>query len=75
MAGSIYLDPSIDKSILTRLHLPRVEAFNALTSRERQVLQLIAEGLTNRKIAEKLGLAVKTVDTHRMRLMKRTGHP
>lgn len=42
-----------------------------MSSRERQVLQLIVEGLTSRKIAEKLGLAAKTIDTHRMRLMKK----
>ena len=71
LAGTIYLDPQIDTSILTRLALPQTDVYDTLTRRERQVLQLIAEGLTNRKIAERLGSAVKTVDTHRMRLMQK----
>ena len=43
--------------------------YEQLTPRERQVLQLIAEGQTSRKIAEALSLAVKTVDTHRNNMM------
>jgi len=73
MAGTLYLDPSIGTSILKSLHKPWRDVYETLTTRERQVLQLIAEGLTNKKIAEKLGLAVKTVDTHRMRLMRKLG--
>jgi DNA-binding NarL/FixJ family response regulator len=42
-----------------------------LTPRQREVLQLIAEGQTNREIAHTLGISVKTVETHRMKLMKR----
>jgi DNA-binding CsgD family transcriptional regulator len=42
-----------------------------LTTREQQVLDLIAQGKTNRAIAEELNLAVRTVDTHRTRLMKK----
>jgi two-component system, NarL family, response regulator NreC len=71
MAGAIYLDPAIDKGVLARLHQPRKDAYDTLTPRERQVLQLIVEGLTNRKIAERLGLSIKTVDTHRARLMNK----
>jgi DNA-binding NarL/FixJ family response regulator len=71
MAGTIYLDPGIDKGVLAQLHQPRKDAYDTLTPRERQVLQLIVEGLTNRKIAERLGLSIKTVDTHRARLMNK----
>jgi DNA-binding NarL/FixJ family response regulator len=42
-----------------------------LTLREREVLQLIAEGNTTKAIATKLGLSVKTVETHRAQLMER----
>ncbi|MCS6914872.1 MAG: response regulator transcription factor [Myxococcales bacterium] len=42
-----------------------------LTPRERQVLQLVAEGYTNRQIAHLLGLSPKTVDTHRTSLMRK----
>ena len=44
----------------------------ALTAREREVLQLIAEGLTTKQVAAKLGLSVKTVETHRRQVMEKT---
>jgi two-component system response regulator NreC len=44
---------------------------NALSSREREVLQLIAEGKTSREIAEILNLSVKTVQSHRTNLMQK----
>lgn len=68
--GTVYLDPRIDKRLMLRLRMPKVDAYESLTPRQRQILQLVSEGLTNRKIAETLGIAPKTVDTHRMRLMK-----
>ena len=42
-----------------------------LTSRQREILQLIAEGRTTKEIADLLYISVKTVETHRMQLMKR----
>lgn len=44
-----------------------------LTRREREVLQLLAEGHNNRKVADRLGLSVKTIETHRARLMRKLG--
>jgi DNA-binding NarL/FixJ family response regulator len=44
-----------------------------LTPREREVLQLVAEGQTNRQIASRLGLSPKTVDSHRTNLMRKLG--
>lgn len=44
-----------------------------LTNRQREILQLIAEGYTSREIAEKLDVARKTVETHRAQLMQRLG--
>ena len=46
---------------------------DVLTPRQRQVLQLIAEGRGTREIAERLHLSVKTVETHRAQLMNRLG--
>jgi DNA-binding NarL/FixJ family response regulator len=46
---------------------------NALTPREREVVQAIAEGLSNKEIARRLGISVKTVETHRGALMRKIG--
>lgn len=48
-----------------------VDDLEHLTPREREILQLIAEGHTNKAIGERLGLAAKTVDVHRTNLMKK----
>ena len=47
------------------------EPFAQLTSREREVLVLIAEGQSNKEIADKLGIGVRTIETHRERIMRR----
>jgi two-component system nitrate/nitrite response regulator NarL len=49
------------------------EPFAHLTSREREVLVLIAEGQSNKEIATKLGIGVRTIETHRERIMRRLG--
>jgi two-component system, NarL family, nitrate/nitrite response regulator NarL len=49
------------------------EPFAQLTSREREVLVLIAEGQSNKEIADKLGIGVRTIETHRERIMRRLG--
>ena len=46
-------------------------AYSVLTNREREVLQLIAEGMSTKKIAKELHLSVKTIEWHRSRLMKK----
>lgn len=67
--GEPYLGPGISRSVLLRIGRGLKDSYEQLTTRERQVLQLIAEGRTNREVADSLGLAVKTIDTHRTRLM------
>jgi DNA-binding NarL/FixJ family response regulator len=47
------------------------EPFSQLTSREREVLVLIAEGKSNKEIADGLGIGVRTIETHRERIMRR----
>ncbi|MFP4107140.1 MAG: response regulator [Phycisphaerae bacterium] len=69
--GELYLGPGIPKGVLQRVGQADSDPYKRLTTRERQVLQLIAEGKTNRQIAQELDLAVKTVDTHRTRLMRK----
>lgn len=68
--GELFLGPGIPRTVLDYMS-DTGDPYETLTTRERQVLQAVAEGKTNRLIAEQLGLAVKTVDTHRMRLMRK----
>jgi DNA-binding NarL/FixJ family response regulator len=69
--GDLYLGPGISRKVLERIGDVSGDPYDKLSTRERQVLQLIAEGKTNRMIGEMLGLATKTVDTHRTRLMRK----
>jgi len=46
-------------------------AHQSLTDREREVLSLIAEGLLNKQIADRLGIGVRTIETHRERIMRK----
>lgn len=70
----IYLSPATNKFLITdylgRMSRPAGPS-ERLTSRQREVLQLIAEGSTSKEIARQLDLSVKTVATHRMQLMER----
>ena len=68
----LYLGSGVPRAVLNQLAAGRGgDPYDRLTPREREVLQLIAEGNTNRQVAEMLGVAVKTVDTHRARLMRK----
>jgi two-component system, NarL family, response regulator NreC len=69
--GEIYLSSRVSRAVvkayLTRSDLPT----DPLTSREREILQLISEGQTTKEIAWRLGLSAKTVESHRIRLMRK----
>lgn len=54
-------------------HLRAGNPIASLTKRERQILQLVASGLTVRTVADRLGLAPSTVDNHKARIMKKLG--
>lgn len=76
--GETYLSPAISKRVVedyvkrTGAGGPTaVAAGPALTPRQREILQLIAEGLSTKEIAHRLGVSVKTVETHRAQLMDR----
>jgi DNA-binding NarL/FixJ family response regulator len=72
--GGTWLDPSISKAVVDALVRGQVpEPFELLTPRQREVLQLVAEGRSTKEIANALGLSGKTVETHRAQLMKRLG--
>ncbi len=74
MEGETYLSPPISRQVVEG-YVQRVgaeqPAADHLTPRQRQVLQLIAEGLSTKEIAYRLELSVKTVETHRAQLMER----
>jgi DNA-binding NarL/FixJ family response regulator len=73
-AGMSLLDPAITASVLTRLREGRREPFSQhLTPKEEQVLDLVAEGLTNRQVAERLGVAEKTVKNYVSTLLGKLG--
>ena len=70
--GKLYLSPTISESVMNMLMSPPREGNvddNPLTAREREVLQLIAEGHTNSSIANTLTISVKTVEKHRANIM------
>ena len=69
--GQTYLGPNVSAAVLERVRRGGKDPYETLTTRERQVLQMIAEGKTNRQIAAELAVSVKTVDTHRLRLMRK----
>ncbi len=78
--GDALLAPSITRRLLDRfvdsLSAPearRSDIIGALTEREVEVLKLVARGLSNAEIAEKLFIGVKTVDTHRSNLYQKFG--
>jgi two-component system response regulator NreC len=69
--GEAYLSPAIADSVLTDYRKHVTDPLDLLTNREREVLQLIAEGKTNKDIAQSLNLSVYTVDAHRGRIMEK----
>jgi len=76
VAGGMPLDPAVAAKVV-KDYVRRVqgeaesEAGPELTPRELEVLRLVAEGLTNQAIAERLGISRKTVDVHRTNLMRK----
>ena len=71
-AGKLYLSPTISEAVMNMLMMPAGEDVAAeLTPREREVLQLVAEGHTNTSIANILSISVKTVEKHRANLMNK----
>ena len=74
-AGQSLLDPAVTARVLERLRTPpeEDERLASLTGQERKVLELIAEGLTNRQIGERIHLAEKTVKNYVSNLLTKLG--
>mgnify|MGYP001034168780 CR=1 FL=1 len=72
-SGQTYLSPTVSNHVVEdyREQQDEVSPLEQLTPRQREVLQLIAEGHTTRNIARILGVSVKTIESHRLNLMDR----
>jgi DNA-binding NarL/FixJ family response regulator len=74
--GETYLSPSVSKQVVDD-YVGRTggsaDPLEALTPRQREILQLVAEGHTSKEIAERLQLSFKTVEAHRAQIMERLG--
>ena len=70
-AGEGYLSPAVSEAVLSDYRKQVSDPLDLLTSREREVLQMLAEGKTNKDIASLLKLSVYTVDAHRGRIMEK----
>lgn len=81
LAGRVYLSPRVAEVVVDTFVRPPADqagdgsqgrtAFDVLSPREREVLQLLAEGMTNKEVAGILHLSTKTVETHRAQLMEK----
>ena len=75
MAGQPYLSPKITDVVIKEyiVSLPKNEesVFTKITTREREVLQLLAEGKATKQIAAFLNVSVKTIETHRQQIMEK----
>jgi len=60
-AGDVYVAPALAWGLLREMSKPRTSPLDELTAREREVLELVASGLSNQEIADRLGLAEKTI--------------
>jgi two-component system, NarL family, response regulator NreC len=70
-AGDGYLSPTVSDAVLSDYRKHVTDPIDLLTSREREVLQMLAEGKTNKEIATVLQLSVYTIDAHRGRIMEK----
>ncbi|WP_457574315.1 response regulator [Desulfolithobacter sp.] len=72
-AGEMFVSPTLEtpvlKEFITMARHSSDGSGNILTEREREILQLVAEGMTNQEIASKLCISTSTVDTHRKNIM------
>jgi DNA-binding NarL/FixJ family response regulator len=78
LGGAVYVSEEVKNNVLSAFvahdeDQSRETVVERLSDRERQIFLLLGKGLTSRMIADKLGLSVKTVDTHRSRIKLKLG--
>ena len=69
--GEVYLSPRVSGAVMKAYRTKSEKPRDLLTARERQVLQLVAEGKSTKDVASVLGISVKTAESHRTRLMQK----
>jgi DNA-binding NarL/FixJ family response regulator len=80
MKGEVYVGEEVKKGLFLymttkKANEPKLNVFGVveLTNREKEILKLISEGMTNNEMADKLFLSPKTIDTHRTNLLQKLG--
>ena len=79
LRGKIFFTPCVDRIMLEcfshddKKPRPKDDLQGQLTSRQREIVQLLAEGKSSKEVSSTLGLSVKTVETHRANIMRRLG--
>jgi len=71
--GENYFNKSISDTILKSLMNKPKEENKSLTKREKEIINLVVEGLSNKEIAEKLCISIRTVDSHKNNIMQKLG--
>jgi DNA-binding NarL/FixJ family response regulator len=71
--GEVHLDPAIAKQLTWSLVAPKPQPLHALTDREREILVLVAKGLSNQQIADSLVISERTVRTHVSNILSKLG--
>jgi two-component system response regulator NreC len=75
-AGRVHYGPYAAKVLAAHVHHPQAEhddPYASLSSREREVMHLVAEGMTTKEVARRLGISVKTAENHRGRILAKLG--
>jgi DNA-binding NarL/FixJ family response regulator len=75
LGGMVYLSPRVSRTLVQAYMAKSALPADPLTPREREVLQLVAEGKTTKEAARLLGISFKTVESHRTRILKKLDAP